>query len=167
MATNDVHYARRQDSKPHDLLLCIQTGKVVGELDRMRMSDDSYYLKSRDEMARLFGEVPGALDNTLLIAERCHVDLDPTGYHLPPFEVPEGYDAESYLRHLCEKGLRWRYGDDADAPEVRTRLEHELNIIHTMGFDTYFLIVWDLCMAARRRDIWWNVRGSAAGSIVA
>jgi len=167
VATNDVHYVRREDSQPHDLLLCIQTGKVVGEPDRMRMSDDSYYLKSREEMIGLFGEVPGALDNTLLIAERCNVDLDPTGYHLPLFEVPDGYDAESYLRHLCESGLRWRYGDRANTPEVRGRLEHELGIIHTMGFDTYFLIVWDLCMAARKRDIWWNVRGSAAGSIVA
>lgn len=167
VATNDVHYVQRQDAKPHDLLLCIQTGKVVAESDRMRMSDDSYYLKSREEMARLFGEVPGALDNTLLIAERCDVDLTPTGYHLPPFEVPQGFGAASYLRQLCEQGLRWRYRDQAEAPEVRARLEHELNIIHRMGFDTYFLIVWDLCMAARRRDIWWNVRGSAAGSIVA
>jgi DNA polymerase-3 subunit alpha len=167
VATNDVHYVRRADAKPHDLLLCIQTGKVVAEPDRMRMSDDSYYLKSYAEMAQLFGEVPDALSNTLLIAERCNVDLDLTGYHLPPFEVPEGYDAESYLRHLCEKGLRWRYGNQAKTPEVRARLEHELNIIHTMGFDTYFLIVWDLCMAARKRDIWWNARGSAAGSIVA
>jgi DNA polymerase-3 subunit alpha len=167
VATNDVHYARRQDAKAHDLLLCIQTGKVVGETDRMRMSDDSYYLKSRQEMEALFGEVPGALDNTLLIAERCAVDLEPKGYHLPPFDVPEGFDPESYLRHLCEKGLRQRYGQRVDSPEVRSRLEHELSIIHTMGFDTYFLIVWDLCMAARRRDIWWNVRGSAAGSIVA
>jgi DNA polymerase-3 subunit alpha len=167
VATNDVHYVRRDDAKPHDLLLCIQTGKVVGEPNRMRMDDPSYYLKSRDEMAQLFGEVPGALDNTLLIAERCNVDLDPKGYHLPPFEVSEGFDAASYLRHLCEKGLRLRYGDRADAPEIRARLENELDIIHTMGFDTYFLIVWDLCMAARQRDIWWNARGSAAGSIVA
>lgn len=167
VATNDVHYVKRADAKPHDLLLCIQTGKVVGESDRMRMSDDSYYLKSTEEMAQLFGEVPGALDNTLLIAERCNVDLEPTGYHLPHFEVPEGYDAESFLRHLCEQGLRWRYRDAHDAPEVRERLNYELNIIHTMGFDSYFLIVWDLCMAARKRDIWWNVRGSAAGSIVA
>lgn len=167
VATNDVHYVRREDAKPHDLLLCIQTGKVVGQADRMRMSGPSYYLKSRDEMARLLGDVPGALDNTLLIAERCNVDLEPTGYHLPPFEVPEGFDPESYLCHLCDQGLHWRYGDRADVPEVRARLEHELKIIHTMGFDTYFLIVWDLCMAARQRDIWWNVRGSAAGSIVA
>ena len=149
VATNDVHYVRREDAKPHDLLLCIQTGKVVGQSDRMRMSDPSYYLKSRDEMARLFGEVPGALDNTLLIAERCNVNLDSEGYHLPHFEVPEGFDAESYLRHLCEKGLRQRYGGRADDPEVRQRLDYELNIIHSMGFDNYFLIVWDLCMAAR------------------
>jgi DNA polymerase-3 subunit alpha len=167
VATNDVHYVRREDAKPHDLLLCIQTGKVVGESDRMRMSDESYYLKSRQEMERLFGEVPGALDNTLLIAERCNVDLEPTGYHLPLFDVPQGYDPEGYLRHLCEMGLRWRYSERAEEADVQARLEHELSIIHSMGFDTYFLIVWDLCMAARRRDIWWNVRGSAAGSIVA
>lgn len=167
VATNDVHYVRPEDSKPHDLLLCIQTGKVVGEPDRMRMSDASYYLKSRQEMAELFGEVPGALDNTLLIAERCSVDLEPTGYHLPLFAVPDGNDAESYLRHLCESGLQRRYGDRSNSPEVRARLNHELSIIHTMGFDTYFLIVWDLCRAAQERDIWWNVRGSAAGSIVA
>ncbi len=167
VATNDVHYVRRRDAKPHDLLLCIQTGKVVAEPDRMRMSDSSYYLKRYEEMAQLFGEVPGALQNTLLIAERCNVDLEPKGYHLPLFEVPKGFDAGGFLRHLCEQGLRRRYGDRADAPAVRARLEHELNIIHTMGFDTYFLIVWDLCMAARQRDIWWNARGSAAGSIVA
>ncbi len=167
IAANDVHYVRRQDAHAHDLLLCIQTGKVFAEPDRMRMNDDSYYLKSRTEMEQLFGQVPGALDNTLRIAERCEVDLDPKGYHLPIFDVPEGYDAQSYLRELCEKGLRQRYGARADAPEVRARLEHELDIIHKMGFDAYFLIVWDLCMAARERDIWWNVRGSAAGSIVA
>ncbi len=167
VATNDVHYVRREDAKPHDLLLCIQTGKVVNEPNRLRMSDPSYYLKSREEMAQLLGEIPGALENTLLIAERCSVDLEPKGYHLPPFEVPAGYDAESYLRHLCDMGLHWRYGSRAEKPEIRSRLEHELGIIHAMGFDTYFLIVWDLCMAARRRDIWWNVRGSAAGSIVA
>jgi DNA polymerase-3 subunit alpha len=167
VATNDVHYVKRADARPHDLLLCIQTGKVVGETERMRMSDDSYYLKSTAEMAQLFGEVPGALANTVLIAERCNVDLEPKGYHLPHFDVPEGFDAQSYLRHLCEEGLRRRYGDRADAPEIRERLNYELNVIHTMGFDSYFLIVWDLCMAARRRDIWWNVRGSAAGSIVA
>ena len=167
VATNDVHYVKREDHKPHDLLLCIQTGKVLNEPDRMRMSDPSYYLKSTQEMRQMFGDVPGALDNTLLIAERCNIDLDFQEYHLPHFAVPEGYDAQSYLRHLCEEGLRRRYGERAGEPQVRERLEHELNIIHTMGFDEYFLIVWDLCRAAQERGIWWNVRGSAAGSIVA
>ena len=167
VAANDVHYVNPEDAGPHDILLAIQTGKVLADPDRMRMSDPSYYLRSPQEMAELFAEVPEALRNTLLIAERCQVDLEPKGYHLPPFQVPPGYDAQSYLRHLCERGLRERYGDRADAPEVRSRLEHELKIIHQMGFDTYFLIVWDLCQAAQERGIWWNARGSAAGSIVA
>ncbi len=169
VATNDVHYVRREDARYHDILLCIQTGKRVDDPNRMRMSDDSYYLKSRQEMERLFGEVPEALDNTLLIAEMCNLDLDKryAGYHLPYFEVPEGFTAETYLRHLCEIGLRKRYGDRADTPEVRGRLEHELQIIHQMGFDAYFLIVWDLVEYAKKKDIWWNVRGSGAGSIVA
>ncbi len=169
VATNDVHYVRQEDARYHDILLCIQTGKRVDDPNRMRMSDDSYYLKSRQEMERLFHEVPEALDNTLLIAEMCDLDLDSryAGYHLPHFEVPEGYTAETYLRHLCEIGLRKRYGDRADAPEVRGRLEHELKIIHQMGFDAYFLIVWDLVEYAKKKNIWWNVRGSGAGSIVA
>ncbi|NPA91390.1 MAG: DNA polymerase III subunit alpha [Chloroflexi bacterium] len=169
LATNDVHYVRAEDARYHDVLLCVQTGKTIDDPTRLRMSDESYYLKSRAEMAQLFGEVPEALDNTLLIAEMCDLDLDAyyAGYHLPHFPVPEGHTAETYLRHLCETGLRKRYGDRADSPEVRARLEHELDIIHRMGFDAYFLIVWDLVEHARRRDIWWNVRGSGAGSIVA
>ncbi len=167
LATNDVHYVRAEDARYHDVLLCVQTGKTINDPNRMRMSDESYYLKSRAEMERLFGEIPDALDNTLLIAEMCEVDLESDGYHLPHFPVPEGYTAESYLRHLCEEGLRQRYGSRADDPEVRKRLEHELRIIHQMGFDTYFLIVWDLVEYAKKRDIWWNVRGSGAGSIVA
>jgi DNA polymerase-3 subunit alpha len=133
----------------------------------MRMSDSTYYLKSAEEMGQIFGEVPEALNNTLRIADRCEVDLGFKGYHLPDFPVPEGYNAETYLRKLCEEGLRWRYGDQADAPHIRERLEYELGIIHTMGFDAYFLIVWDLCVYAKREGIWYNARGSAAGSIVA
>ncbi len=169
LATNDVHYVRPEDARYHDVLLCVQTSNTLDAADRMRMSDDSYYLKSRAEMAALFGEVPDALDNTLLVAEMCELDLDTyyQGYHLPHFPVPEGYTAETYLRALCEEGLRKRYGDRADDPEVRARLEHELNIIHQMGFDAYFLIVWDICQYAKKRGIWWNVRGSGAGSIVA
>jgi DNA polymerase-3 subunit alpha len=167
IATNDVHYVRSDDAGPHDVLLCVQTGALVTQQDRMRMSDKSYYLKSYAEMFDLFRERPDSLLNTLTIAEMCEVDLNPKGYHLPPFDVPRGYNAESYLRHLVDEGLKQRYGDRASDLEVQARKEHELKIIHDMGFDTYFLIVWDLCEFARRRDIWWNVRGSGAGSLVA
>ncbi|MDX1614196.1 MAG: DNA polymerase III subunit alpha, partial [Candidatus Promineifilaceae bacterium] len=155
--------------EPHDVLLCIQTGKPVSARDRMRMSDHGYYLKSHQEMAALFGDVPGALENSLLIAEMCDVNPEPEGYHLPHFEVPAGHTPASYLRQLCEAGLAWRYGEQRaqNDPTLKQRLDHELNIIHSMGFDTYFLIVWDLCEFARERDIWWNVRGSGAGSLVA
>lgn len=169
LATNDVHYTTAEEADPHDILLCIQTGSTINDAKRMRFSDKDYYLKSYDEMHRLFGDIPGALDNSLLIAEMCDVKLDYQGYHLPVFDVPEGYDAHGYLRHLCEEGLVWRYGKERAANDagLRQRLEHELNIIHGMGFDTYFLIVWDLCQFARQADIWWNVRGSGAGSVVA
>ena len=96
-------------------------------------------------MSQLFAEVPESLSNTLLIAERCNVDLSFKGYHLPEFPVPEGYTAETYLRHLCEEGAQSRYGNRANSQEVRERLEYELGIVHKMGFDAYFLIVWDLC----------------------
>ncbi len=169
VATNDVHYTTPEEASPHDVLLCIQTGATVNESRRLRFTDTGYYLKSRAEMAALFGHIPGALDNSLLIAEMCNVDLSSKGYHLPVFPVPEGYDTTGYLRELCEKGLAWRYGEERtrDDQALRTRLEHELGIIHRMGFDAYFLIVWDLCQYARQADIWWNVRGSGAGSVVA
>lgn len=167
VATNDVHYINPEDATLQDILLAIQTNSVLSDPKRMRMSDTSYYLRSPQEMAALFGELPEALQNTLLIAERCQVDLSFKGYHLPHFPVRQGYTAESYLRELCESGLRKRYGPRADEPRVRERLEYELRVIHEMGFDTYFLIVWDLCRYARERGIWYNARGSAAGSIVA
>jgi len=169
VATNDVHYTTAAEAEPHDVLLCIQTGKTVGMQERMRMSDQGYYLKSYEEMHRLFGEIPGALDNTLLVAEMCDVDPVPAGYHLPRFDVPEGDTPETYLRHLCEIGLVSRYGEtraSSDA-ELIERLNYELKVIHDMGFDAYFLIVWDLCEFARQKDIWWNVRGSGSGSVVA
>lgn len=169
LATNDVHYTTAEEASPHDVLLCIQTGNIVHAQNRLRLSNQEYYLKSHGEMRKLFGHVPGALENSLLIAEMCDVDLEPKGYHLPLFEVPEGHDAHSYLRHLCQEGLESRYGVERVNSEeaLRHRLDHELNIIHAMGFDTYFLIVWDLCEFARKADIWWNVRGSGAGSVVA
>ncbi|HZD56056.1 MAG TPA: DNA polymerase III subunit alpha [Anaerolineales bacterium] len=167
VATNDVHYINRGDARFQDILLAIQTGCVLSDPNRMRMSDDTFYLRSPQEMATIFSEVPEAINNTLLIAERCELDLGFKGYHLPQFDVPEGYTPESFLRHLCETGLRERYGPRSDEAAVRERLEYELGIIHQMGFDTYFLIVWDLCKYARDQGIWYNARGSAAGSIVA
>jgi DNA polymerase-3 subunit alpha len=167
VATNDVHYINKEDSRLQDILLAIQTGCLLSDPNRMRMTDNSYYLRSPKEMASLFSDVPDALNNTLLIAERCNIDLGFKGYHLPHFDVPAEYTAESYLRELCEKGLKRRYSVRSEDSQVRKRLDYELGIIHQMGFDTYFLIVWDLCRYARDQGIWYNARGSAAGSIVA
>jgi DNA polymerase-3 subunit alpha len=110
VATNDVHYVRSEEADLQDVLLCIQTGSVLNDPDRMRMTDDSYYLRSTQEMTALFGEVEGAIENTLWIAERANVDLDFEGYRIPPFEVPKGETAGSYLQSLCEQGLQRRYG---------------------------------------------------------
>lgn len=167
VATNDVHYINRSDARLQDILLAIQTGALLEQKDRFRMDGDTYYLRSPQEMKDLFPETPDAIQNTLLIAERCNVDLTTKGYKLPKFPVPEGFTAETYLLSLCEEGLQRRYGARANDPEVRKRLTYELGIIHQMGFDAYFLIVWDLCCYARQEDIWYNARGSAAGSLVA
>jgi len=166
VATNDVHYVDREDARLQDILLAIQTGAVLSDQSRMRMNGDSYYLRTPAEMAELFSFMPSSISNTLEIAERCNVKLDPDGYHLPLFEVPQGHTAQSYLRALCEDGLKRRYDAHADDPEVRERFEYELNVIHDMGFDAYFLIVWDLCRYARENNIWYEARGSAAGSII-
>jgi DNA polymerase-3 subunit alpha len=167
VATNDVHYIEQADARYQDILLAIQTGSLLSDQNRMRMNDDSYYLRSTQEMQSSFGHIPGALENTLLIAERCNVNLKNDSYHLPVFDVPEGCTAETYLRALCEKGLNRKYGDRLKDPRIRERLDYELSVIHNMGFDAYFLIVWDLCMYAKHQGIWYNARGSAAGSIVA
>ncbi len=167
VATNDVHYINQEDARLQDILLAMQTQTTLRDPERMRMTDDSYYLRSPEEMSRIFAEVPGAISNTLLIAERCDVDLSFKGYHLPQFPVPKGYDAESYLRALCVEGLQRKYGAEADSAPVRERLHYELSVVHKMGFDAYFLIVWDLCRHAREQNIWHNARGSAAGSMIA
>jgi DNA polymerase III subunit alpha len=167
VATNDVHYINKSDAHLQDIMLCIQTGSLLSDPRRMRMTDDTYYLRSPQEMALLFPETPEAISNTLLINERCKLDLGFKGYHLPHFEVPAGGSADGYLRQLCEAGLIRRYAGRANDPQVRQRLDYELQVIHKMGFDTYFLIVWDLCRHARERGIWYNVRGSGNGSIVA
>ena len=167
IATNDVHYVNQEDARLQDILLAIQTNSTYNDPDRMRMTDDSYFLRSPEQMSQLFAEVPSSLSNTLLIAERCNVDLGFKGYHLPEFNVPEGHTAETYLRALCEAGAEKRYHEDATSQKVKERLDYELNVVHTMGFDAYFLIVWDLCRFAREHGIWYNARGSAAGSIIA
>ena len=164
VATNDVHYIRPEDSYAHEVLLCIQTGTTMKDPNRMRIGN-TFYLRSPQEMEELFAELPTALTNTLRIAEQCELEIEFGKHRLPRFDVPQGYDPHSYLRHLCEQGIRERYPELT--PEVRERMEYELQIIHQMGFDSYFLIVWDLCRFARERGIWWNVRGSGAGSIVA
>ncbi|MBN1993439.1 MAG: DNA polymerase III subunit alpha [Anaerolineae bacterium] len=174
LVTNDVHYVTAAEAKAHDTLLCVQTSALVKQPNRMRMTDDSYYLKSLDEMKAVFrplADLPeSAFTNSLKIAQMCAVDLEDDNYHLPNLPagiMPAGHTYQTFLRHLTDEGLKQRYGERANAPEIQARKEHELNIIHGMGFDVYYLIVWDLCQYARRRNIWWNVRGSGAGSIVA
>jgi DNA polymerase III subunit alpha len=171
LVTNDVHYVREEDSTPHEVLLCVQTGTRMQDEKRMRLSDQSYFLKSRAQMEATFRpliDLPAsAFDSSVLIAEMCEVDLEDPTYHLPDLPIPDGFTYASYLRHLTEVGLRRLYGDRADDPEVQERKERELRIIGEMGFDVYFLIVADLCDFARNRGIWWNVRGSGAGSLVA
>lgn len=165
-ATNDLHYVRREDAAAQDILLCIQTTATVDEPDRMRFPNDSFYLKSYDEMEELFGDCPEALENTAKIADRCNVKLEFGHLLLPEFAVPEGFDAESYLRHLCMEGMAAHYPNAGQ--EVMDRLNYELDIIHKMGYDCYFLIVWDFIDYCRKHDILVGPgRGSAAGSVVA
>lgn len=164
-ATNDIHYVRREDSEAQDILLCVQTARRVNEIDRMKFPNDEFYLKSYEEMADLFPDDIDALENTVKIAERCNVDIQLGKLLLPEFEVPEGMSAGDYLRNLCEQALPERYSDVNDA--VRERLEFELKVIHDMGYESYFLIVWDFIDFARREGILVGPgRGSAAGSIV-
>lgn len=167
VATNDVHYINQSDAYLQEVLLAIQTAAKLSDEKRLKHDDDSYYLRSPEEMAALFSEVPEALSNTLLIAERCNVSLKNKGYHLPEFPVPEGYTAETYLRKLCQEGIDRRYGDHANDPDVQQRVSYELKVIHEMGFDAYFLIVWDLCNFSKANNIWYNARGSGSGSMVA
>lgn len=166
VATNDLHYVRREDAEAQDVLLCIQTTSNVDDPGRMRFPNDSFYLKSAEEMAELFGGYPEALENTCRIADRCNVKLEFGHLLLPEFPVPEGFDAVSYLRHLCEEALSERY--EVVDETVRKRLDFELDIINTMGYACYFLIVWDFINYCRSHDIPVGPgRGSAAGSIVA
>jgi DNA polymerase-3 subunit alpha len=140
VATNDIHYARRDQAEAHDVLLCIGTGKTVNEANRLRMTDPSYYMRSPQEMEKLYRHLPDALLNTVKIAEQCEVKLAfAPPYHLPKFPVPpDKGTSEEYVRALCRQGMQWRYGNDATRPDYVERLEYELSVIHSMGFDDYF-----------------------------
>ncbi|HIU34055.1 MAG TPA: DNA polymerase III subunit alpha, partial [Candidatus Pullichristensenella excrementigallinarum] len=167
VATNDCHYLTREDADAQEVLMCIQTGKTLSDENRMRMSTDQLYVRSEEEMRAVFPNFPDALENTNKIAERCRVEFDFSTTHLPRFPLPEGEDdPEKYLRKLCEKGLVERYGPDRQ--DAWQRLEYELQVISSMGYVDYFLIVWDFIRYAREQGIGVGPgRGSGAGSIVA
>lgn len=165
VATNDIHYTYAEDATPHDILLCIQTGKKVADENRMRYEGGQYYCKSEEEMRKLFSYAGEAIDNTYKIAERCNVEIEFGVTKLPKYDVPEGYDSWSYLNKLCLDGFERHY-PQAEVT-LKERLDYELDVIHSMGYVDYFLIVWDFIHYARSRDIIVGPgRGSAAGSIV-
>ena len=165
VATNDVHYTYAEDEKPHDMLLCIQTGKKLSDENRMRYEGGQYYIKSEEEMRELFPYALQALENTQKIAERCNVEIEFGVTKLPKYDVPEGYTSWEYLNHLCYEGLKRRY-PDVDR-SLEERLEYELSVIKSMGYVDYFLIVWDFIKYAKDHGIAVGPgRGSAAGSIV-
>lgn len=166
VATNDCHYINAEDWEAHDILLCIQTGKKVSDENRMRYEGGQYYVKSEEEMRRLFPYAPEAIENTHKIAERCNVEIEFGVTKLPRFDVPEGYDSWGYLNHLCDEGFAMRYPNDDGT--LRARLDYELGTIKSMGYVDYFLIVWDFINFAKSHGIAVGPgRGSAAGSIVA
>lgn len=165
VATNDVHYTYAEDAQPHDILLCLQTGKKLADEDRMRYEGGQYYVKSEEEMKGLFPYAWEAVENTQRIADRCHVNIEFGKYKVPHYEVPEGYDSWTYLNKLCQDGMAKRYPQDDRA--LQKRMEYELGIIKDMGFVDYFLIVWDYINYCRENGIAVGPgRGSAAGSIV-
>lgn len=174
VATNDVHYVNKEDAKAHDVLLCIQTASRVDDENRMRFPNDEFYLKSQEEMEKIFAFAPEAVSNTGKIAERCNVEFEFGNYHLPEFDLPRDFSGTKFefLKSLCEQGLKDRYGEGAfsghQADLLLSRLNKELDVIRSMGFVEYFLIVWDFIRYAREKGITVGPgRGSAAGSIVA
>ena len=165
VATNDIHYTYADDVEPHDILLCIQTGKKLADEDRMRYEGGQYYIKSEDEMKQLFPYALEALENTQKIADRCNVEIEFGVTKLPKYDVPEGYTSWEYLNKLCFEGLERRY--QPVPQELRERLTYELSVIQSMGYVDYFLIVWDFIKYAKDHDIMVGPgRGSAAGSLV-
>ncbi len=178
IATNDAHYLRRQDAKAHEILLCIQTGKNINDEDRMKFSSDDFYIKSKDEMNELFKNVPEAIKNTCVVADRCNVEIDFDNLYLPEFKVPGSMEPFEYLKELCYEGFKKHYCIEGNPMSqhvppaqnldlIQERLEYELSVIKQMGYVDYFLIVWDFIKYARDNDIMVGPgRGSAAGSLV-
>ncbi|WP_084052244.1 DNA polymerase III subunit alpha [Desulfonispora thiosulfatigenes] len=165
VASNDVHYIEKEDSKLQDVLMCIQMGKTLGDDSRLRFDSEDFYLKSYDEMNLRLGEYQDALNNTVKIAEMCNVDFTFGQNHMPNFDIPEGYTLETYLEKLCVDGLKERYENIDET--IKKRLEFELQTINKMGYPGYFLIVWDFINYAKKQGIYVGPgRGSAAGSIV-
>ena len=165
VATNDIHYTNAEDAEPHDILLCMQTGKKLADEDRMRYEGGQYYVKSEEQMRELFLYAPEAIENTQKIADRCHVEIEFGNTKVPHFDVPDGYDSWTYLNKLCFDGLKERYPDRYE--ELTPKLQSELDVIKNMGYVDYFLIVWDFIHYAREHDIMVGPgRGSAAGSLV-
>ena len=168
VATNDSHYLKKEDAYNHEVLLCIQTGKKMTDEDRMRMGTDEFYVKSPEEMAEYFKNVPEAIENTVKIAEKCNLDFEFGNTKLPNYEVPAEFATHTdYFKKLAKDGLARRYGDNP-SDEIKERFEYELSVIEKMGYVDYFLIVWDFINYARTQGIAVGPgRGSGAGSIVA
>ncbi|MFQ5956801.1 MAG: DNA polymerase III subunit alpha [Candidatus Brocadiales bacterium] len=165
VATNDIHYMTQDDHEAHDVLLCINTGKLLEDSDRLRFATREFYLKSPEEMFERFREVPDALENTLAVADECNLELKLGQLHLPKYHPPDGMTNSQFLRRLCEKGATERFGTISDS--VHRRLNHELKVIEETGFVDYFLIVWDFVNFAHENGIMTSGRGSGAGSLVA
>jgi DNA polymerase-3 subunit alpha len=163
VASNDLHYVYQEDSPFQDIYICIQTNTNVKDVKRLKMSDDSYFLRSSAEMSDLFADMPQAVENTQLIAGQCNVDLDFSTLHLPQYPTPEGEPAEGFLEQQCLEGLKKRFG--APSEEARRRLAYELDVIKTMQFSNYFLVVWDIATFVHDQGILFGVRGSAAASL--
>jgi DNA polymerase-3 subunit alpha len=167
IATNDVHYLRKEDARAHDILLCIQTGKKVNDEDRIRFNTDEVYLKTAEEMWESFKSIPEALENTIKVSQRCNVEIEFNKLHLPEYKVPDNQDHFTFLRNLCNEGMRDRYGEGINR-EITERLDYELSTINQMGYVDYFLIVWDFIKYAKDQGIMVGPgRGSGAGSLAA
>ncbi len=164
VATNDVHYVNREDASVHELLLCIQTNTSIYDEKRLKMPGDFFYLKSHEEMTYLFADLPQALDNTQKIADMCQLELEFGRLYFPTIDLPEGKTADDYLAELCRQGLKQRFS--SPSPEIEQRLAYELEVIRETQFADYFLVVWDLITFAKRQNILFGVRGSAAASLV-